>query len=256
MSIEAHDVDWSAAGRLIVHGVDCRVEPGSLVGVIGPNGSGKSSFLRCLAGLRTADDGVILVQGDTLSSLGRREVARRLAFLDQEATGDLPLTVLEVVMLGRTPHKGLFDRDDDRDRAIAARALAATELTGFEDRAWTTLSGGERQRARIARAIAQEPSILLLDEPTNHLDVSHQLQVLRLVRRLGLACLAALHDLNLAAMFCDSLIVLHEGRVVATGRPAEVLTAALVRDVYGVDCEIVSHPRTGRPVVTLDDASL
>ena len=256
MSIDARGIDWSAAGRLIVNGVDCHVEPGSLVGVIGPNGSGKSSFLRCLAGLRTADDGVVLVQGDTLASLGRREVARRLAFLDQETTGDLPLTVLEVVMLGRTPHKGLFDRDDDRDRAIAARALAATELTGFEDRAWTTLSGGERQRARIARAIAQEPSILLLDEPTNHLDVSHQLQVLRLVRGLGLACLAALHDLNLATMFCDSLIVLHEGRVVATGQPAEVLTAALVRDVYGVDCEIVRHPRTGRPIVTLDDPSL
>ena len=256
MTIEGRDIDWSAAGRLIVDGVDCRVEPGSLVGVIGPNGSGKSSFLRCLAGLRTADDGVILVQGDTIGSLGRREVARRLAFLDQETTADLPLTVLEAVMLGRTPHKGLFDRDDDRDRAIAARALDATELTGFENRAWETLSGGERQRARIARAIAQEPSILLLDEPTNHLDVSHQLQVLRLVRGLGLACLAALHDLNLAAMFCDRLIVLHEGRVVATGAPADVLTTALVRDVYGVDCEIVTHPRTGRPVVTLDDPSL
>jgi iron complex transport system ATP-binding protein len=254
--IEARGIDWSAAGRVIVDGVDCRVEPGSLVGVIGPNGSGKSSFLRCLAGLRTPDDGVVLVQGDTIGSLGRREVARRLAFLDQETSGDLPLTVLEVVMLGRTPHKRLFDRDDDGDRAIAARALAATELTGFEARGWTTLSGGERQRARIARAIAQEPSILLLDEPTNHLDVSHQLQVLRLVRALGLACLAALHDLNLAAMFCDSLIVLHEGRVAATGPPAEVLTAALVRDVYGVACEIVSHPRTGRPVVTIDDPSL
>ncbi len=256
MTIEGRGIDWSAAGRLIVDDVGCRVEPGRLVGVIGPNGSGKSSFLRCLAGLRTADDGVILVQGDTIGSLGRREVARRLAFLDQETTADLPLTVLEVVMLGRTPHKGLFDRDDDGDRALVARALAATELTGFEDRSWETLSGGERQRARIARAIAQEPSILLLDEPTNHLDVSHQLQVLRLVRGLGLACLAALHDLNLAAMFCDELIVLHEGRVVATGAPAAVLTPALVRDVYGVDCEIVSHPRTGRPVVTLDDPSL
>ena len=256
MTIEGRGIDGSAGGRLIVDGVDCRVDPGSLVGVIGPNGSGKSSFLRCLAGLRSADAGVVLIQGDTIASFGRREVARRLAFLDQETSADLPLTVLEVVMLGRTPHKGLFDRDDDRDRAIAARSLDATELTGFEHRAWETLSGGERQRARIARAIAQEPSILLLDEPTNHLDVSHQLQVLRLVRGLGLACLAALHDLNLAAMFCDTLIVLHRGRVVTTGPPADVLTAALVRDVYGVDCEIVSHPRTGRPIVTLDDASL
>jgi iron complex transport system ATP-binding protein len=254
--IEGRGITWSAGGRLIVDGVYCHVDPGSLVGVIGPNGSGKSSFLRCLAGLRSADDGVILVAGDTIGSLGRREVAKRMAFLDQETVADLPLTVLEVVMLGRTPHKRLFDRDDDRDRAIVARALAATELTGFEERAWDTLSGGERQRARIARAITQEPSILLLDEPTNHLDVSHQLQVLRLVRGLGLACLAALHDLNLAAMFCDALIVLHEGRVVATGTPAEVLTTSLVRAVYGVDCDIVTHPRTGRPVVTLDDASL
>jgi iron complex transport system ATP-binding protein len=254
VTIEARDVDWSAAGRLIVHGVGCRVEPGRLLGVIGPNGSGKSSLLRCLAGLRTPDDGVVLVQGATIGSLGRREVARRLAFLDQEADGDLELTVREAVMLGRTPHKRLFERDGARDRAIVADALAATDLVDFADRAWPTLSGGERQRARIARALAQEPSILLLDEPTNHLDLAHQLQVLRLVRGLGLASIAALHDLNLAAMFCDELLVLQAGRAVAAGPPDAVLTEELVLDVYGVTCAIVRNPRTGRPVVTLDDA--
>jgi iron complex transport system ATP-binding protein len=171
VTIEARDVDWSAAGRLIVHGVGCRVEPGRLLGVIGPNGSGKSSLLRCLAGLRTPDDGVVLVQGDAIGTLRRREVARRLAFLDQEPEGDLELTVREVVLLGRTPHKRLFERDGAGDRAIVAEALAATDLADFGDRAWPTLSGGERQRARIARALAQQPSILLLDEPTNHLDL-------------------------------------------------------------------------------------
>jgi len=255
VTIEARDVDWSAAGRLIVHGVGCRVEAGRLLGVIGPNGSGKSSLLRCLAGLRTPDDGVVLVQGEAIGTLRRREVARRLAFLDQEADGDLELTVREVVLLGRTPHKRLFERDDARDRAIVAEALAATDLAEFGERAWPTLSGGERQRARIARALAQEPSILLLDEPTNHLDLAHQLQVLRLVRGLGLATVAALHDLNLAAMFCDELLVLDDGRAVAAGPPAEVLTERLVQDVYGVACAIVPHPRTGRPVVTLDDGS-
>jgi iron complex transport system ATP-binding protein len=253
VTIEARDVDWSAAGRLIVDGVGCRVETGRLLGVIGPNGSGKSSLLRCLAGLRTPDDGVVLVQGEAIGTLRRREVARRLAFLDQEADGELELTVREVVLLGRTPHKRLFERDDARDRAIVAEALAATDLAEFGERAWPTLSGGERQRARIARALAQQPSILLLDEPTNHLDLAHQLQVLRLVRGLGLATVAALHDLNLAAMFCDELLVLCGGRAVAAGPAAEVLTRQLVEDVYGVACAIVPHPRTGRPVVTLDE---
>jgi iron complex transport system ATP-binding protein len=252
MTIEARDVDWSAAGRLIVHGVGCRVEPGSLLGVIGPNGSGKSSLLRCLAGLRTPAGGAVLVRGEPIGTLARREVARRLAFLDQDAPAELELTVREVVLLGRTPHKRLFDRDDAHDHELVAQALAATDLAELEERGWPTLSGGERQRARIARALVQEPSVLLLDEPTNHLDLSHQLQVLRLVRDLGLASVAALHDLNLAAMFCDELLVLREGRAVASGPPGEVLTAGLVHDVYGVGCTVAPHPRTGRPVVTLD----
>ncbi len=250
MTLSARDVRWSAGGRLIVAGVDVDVTPRRLVGVLGPNGSGKSSLLRCLAGLVRPDGGVVHLGDDEIRSLRRRTIAQRLAFVEQDAAIDVPLTVLEVVLLGRTPHRRLLESDNEHDRRLSAQALQATGVAHLADRLWPTLSGGERQRVRIARAMVQQPSVLLLDEPTNHLDIAHQLEILRLVRQSGIATLAALHDLNLAAMFCDALIVLDAGRIVAAGSPAEVLTIELVRDVYGVACLVAPEPATGRPVIT------
>ncbi|MGW0889903.1 ABC transporter ATP-binding protein [Saccharopolyspora sp. NPDC002578] len=238
MSLSAHDVSWSAGGALILDGVGLRVDEGRTVGLLGPNGSGKSSLLRLLAGLRRPSSGAVEIGGRAVPQWPRRDLARRVAVVEQQVGTDVDLTVTEVVALGRTPHRNGWGGANPADAEIIRRVLAQTGLDGLADRRWHSLSGGERQRAQIARALAQEPAELILDEPTNHLDIAHQLELLALVRRLPVTSVIALHDLNLAGMFCDELAVLSGGRVVATGTPAEVLTEQLVADVYGVRCSV------------------
>lgn len=246
MSIAARDVRWLAEGRAIVDSVSLAVAPGETLGLIGPNGSGKSSLLRLLAGLRRVASGVVTLGEAEITTLPRRAVARRLAFVEQHSATEAPLTVRQVVALGRTPHRGALEPWGAEDAVAVARALATVGLAGWEARRWSTLSGGERQRVQIARALAQDPRELLLDEPTNHLDVRHQIDILGLVARLPLTAVVALHDLNLAAMFCDRLAVLQAGRLVALGAPEAVLTEALVADVFGVAVHIARSPRHGR----------
>jgi iron complex transport system ATP-binding protein len=243
-------VSWAVRAARIVDAVTCDAPAGSLVGLLGPNGSGKTTLLRLVAGLVAPDHGQITLGGVELATMPRRLLARRLALLAQNADTDLDLSVRDVVLLGRTPHRGSRWGDSAADLAAVASALSQVDLTGLERRRWNTLSGGERQRVQLARALAQEPDLLLLDEPTNHLDIGHQLQLLHLVRRSGITTLAALHDLNLAAMFCDALVVLHNGRVVRAGPAAEVLTPEVIQDVYGVRADVTPHPETGRPAIT------
>jgi iron complex transport system ATP-binding protein len=244
-------VSWSVADRLIVDGVDCTAPAGSLTGLIGPNGSGKTSLLRVVAGLTGPQAGVVRLGGDDIAHLRRRELARRRALVEQQSFTDLNLRVIDIVLLGRVPHHTAWQPDGEADRELALEALAKVGLVGFAERAWHTLSGGEQQQVQLARAFAQQPSLLLLDEPTNHLDVGHQLQLLSLIRESGLTALAAFHDLHLAAMFCDHLVVLSAGRLVTAGSVVDVLTPDLVRTVYGVECDVIPHPRTGRPTVLL-----
>jgi len=245
-------------GRWVVDGVDATPPPGALTGLLGPNGAGKTTLLRLVAGLLPPDAGAVLVPaspdaaaGDQVPvhALRSRDRARRVALLEQEAHATVPLTVREVVALGRIPYRSLWGADPDE--AAVTRALAAADAAHLAERTWSTLSGGERQRVHIARALAQEPELLLLDEPTNHLDVSAQLSLLAFVAGLGVTTVAALHDLNLAAAFCTHVLVLSRGRLVAAGPPADVLTPALLREVYDVDADVLVHPRTGRPVIAL-----
>lgn len=237
MSLRALEVCWTRSGRVVLDGVTVDPVPGSTVGLLGPNGSGKSSLLRLLAGIDRPDSGSVQLDGRELHTMSRRAVARRVAMVGQHADTDLDIAVRDVVRLGRIPHTPVFGGGHD-DAAAVAAAMAATGLGAMADRLWHTLSGGERQRVQIARALAQEPGELLLDEPTNHLDIAHQLEILTLIRRLDVTSVVALHDLNLAAMFCDQVIVLSAGTVVATGSPVEVLTEDLVADVYGVRCRV------------------
>ena len=238
MSISARTVSWGVRDRLIVDGVDLDVRPGSTVGLLGPNGSGKSSLLRLLAGLRPASSGVVRLGEDDVTQLSRRQVARRLAVVDQDVTTDTQPTVRDVIGLGRLPHRSTWAPTSAADRAVVERAARTTRTSHVLDRAYSTLSGGERQRVQIARALAQEPTELLLDEPTNHLDVRHQLELLELVRAARTTTVMALHYLNLAATYCDTLVVLADGRVRVAGPPAEVLTAELVADVYDVQAVV------------------
>ncbi|OHV08819.1 heme ABC transporter ATP-binding protein [Kushneria phosphatilytica] len=246
MSLQGLNLYWTKHQVAIVDDVTLSVQPGETLGLLGPNGAGKSSLLHLLAGLRRPDSGQVLLDDTPLRRLSRRQIARQLALLEQHATTDSDLSVEEVVQLGRTPHRGALRPWQPEDTRLILHALERVGLTELRRRRWHTLSGGERQRVQLARALAQQPRVLLLDEPTNHLDIQHQLDLLALVRHLAITSVVALHDLNLAAMFCDRLIVLHRGRMVAEGTPEMVLTPTLIREVYGVATRVTPSPDHGR----------
>jgi iron complex transport system ATP-binding protein len=249
MSLRADVVGWRSDGRLIIQGVSLVLPERGILGLIGPNGSGKSTLLRLLAGLRPPSQGSVSLDGAPLAQWPRKALARRLALVEQHAGTDIDIGVQDIVRLGRTPHRGPLAPWTAADQAIVDQALARMQLTDLRQRPWRSLSGGERQRTQIARALAQCPSELLLDEPTNHLDIQHQLQLLQLIQGLPMTCVMALHDLNLAAMFCDQLVMLQHGHVVASGSPDQVITGALIAEVYGVRAEVTRSAHHGRPHV-------
>ncbi|MEU4309336.1 ABC transporter ATP-binding protein [Streptomyces rochei] len=246
-TLVADRVSRAFDGRLILDGVSLAPRPGSVTGLLGPNGSGKSTLLRLLSGVLAPASGVVTLDGRPLGDWGRRAVARRVAVVEQHADTLVELTVLDVVRLGRIPHRRAWASAGDADEDAVRTALERTGLTDRADRFWHTLSGGERQRVQIARALAQEPRELLLDEPTNHLDVQHQLELLNLIAELPVTSVVALHDLNLAAMYCDQVVVLRQGRVVAAGPPGDTLTESLIADVYGVRAEVTRPGPDDRP---------
>ncbi len=253
MELTIAGVGTRLGGRWVVDGIDATPPTGALTGLLGPNGAGKTTLLRLVAGLLPAGAGAVLVSDEVtgapvpVATLPRRRRAQRIALLEQESSAAVPLLVREVVALGRVPYRSWWGGDPD-DLAVT-RALDAAGAAHLALRTWDSLSGGERQRVHIARALAQEPELLLLDEPTNHLDVSAQLALLSFVRGLGVTVIAALHDLNLAASFCDHVLVLAEGRLAAAGPPADVLTPDVIQAVYHVEADVLEHPRTGRPVI-------
>ncbi|HXF81358.1 MAG TPA: ABC transporter ATP-binding protein [bacterium] len=234
--------------------VSLAVERGAFVGLVGPNGSGKTTVLRAIAGLVAPERGTVLLDGQPVAELSARQLATRVAFVPQHADGGFGFTVHEIVLMGRAPHLAPLAREGEADLAQAREAMERTRTWHLRRRRLDELSGGERQRVLLARALAQGGEVLLLDEPTAHLDLRFQLQAMALAaeaQRAGRTVLVALHDLNLAALFCPWLVLLHRGRVVAAGPPAEVLTPARVREVYGVEVEVRLHPATGRPALTV-----
>lgn len=252
MTLTTSSLHYAAGGRLILRGVDFTVPQGAVTAILGPNGAGKSTLLHLLAGTLHPREGTVQLGDEDLQTLGRRARARRIALVEQEASTELSLTVRDIALLGRTPHRSMLAGDSKADHALATTCLQTVGMEDFADRRFISLSGGERQRVQLARALVQQPKLLLLDEPTNHLDIHAQLTLLGLIRRLsheGVTVVAALHDLNLAAEFCDFLVVLDGGRVVSAGPVEEVLTADMIRSVYAVNSEVFRHPITQRPVV-------
>ncbi|MBU4530512.1 MAG: ABC transporter ATP-binding protein [Hoeflea sp.] len=247
MIVVAENLSWGVRNKTIVSEVSLSVAPGETLGLIGPNGSGKSSLLRLLAGLKRPMSGRVKIQDRDIAEVPRRVLSRQVAFVQQNAATDTNVSVLDVVRLGRTPHRSALSGWSADDQAAVTTALERVDMTDRKAQAWQTLSGGERQRVHIARALAQSPKILFLDEPTNHLDIHHQIEILRLVRDLDLTSVVALHDLNLAAMFCDRIVVLQEGRVSACGSPETVLTEPLLRDVFRVEAGVSASPFHSRP---------
>ncbi|GAA4935696.1 ABC transporter ATP-binding protein [Streptomyces coeruleoprunus] len=249
MELVTEDLRYEVGGRVLLDGVGVRAGPGVTVGLVGPNGSGKTTLLRCVYGAVRPAGGRVLLDGRDAAALTVRERARRVAVVPQDAPGSFGLTVREVVAMGRGPHKRFWEQDGPGDARLVAEALRTVGVEALAGRRFDGLSGGERQRALVARALVQEPGLLVLDEPTNHLDVRFQLEVLGLVRRLGTTNLLVLHDLNLAAAYCDLLYVLDGGRIVSSGTPDEVLTEDLLAEVYRVPARVGVHPVTGAPHV-------
>ena len=246
-----------------VRGVSIDVVRGSLTGLLGPNGCGKTTLLKLLAGVLTPHEGRVLLHGQPLASMPRREAARHIATVPQETHPAFDFTCLEMVLMGRHPHLRRFELEGPNDLAIAHRSLAATGAAHLADRLYPTLSGGEKQRVVIAAALAQAGDTLLLDEPTASLDLRFQLDIATLLRDLnrhGVTMLLATHDLNLAATLCDRLVMMRDGRVIAHGPTADVLSADAIRALYDVEAEVTHHPAAGHLTVvplrrvTSDDA--
>jgi iron complex transport system ATP-binding protein len=253
--VTVQDITAGYDGRPVLRDVAVRVAPGEFLGLIGPNGCGKTTLLRTISGALPTMHGHVEVQGSKVREIGRRKLAQIMACLLQDLTLDLAFTVREVVLMGRSPHLPRIGGETSRDFEVARQVMELCDVSHLADRPVTEMSGGERQRVLIAMCLAQEPRVLLLDEPTSHLDIGHQLSVLDLIARLnrqtGVTVIAVLHDLNLAAEYCQRLLVLNEGRVAALGTPDEVLTAEMIAKVYGARVVIERNPLSNKPHVVL-----
>lgn len=245
MKVEAEQVEVSYGARKILKEVSINAGEREFVGIIGPNGSGKSTLLKCMYRILKPEKGCIYLDGREMQSMSVRESARKMAVVAQHNYYNFEFSASEVVLMGRAPHKKALERDNARDYEIVEEALKTVGMWEFRQRSFSTLSGGEQQRVILARALAQQTPCLILDEPTNHLDITHQLQLMKLVKQLDATIISAIHDLNIAAAFCDKLYALKDGEIVGYGTPEEVLTREFIQEVYEVEAEI-ARDRKGK----------
>ena len=250
--IRLEQVQFRLGSRQLLQPLDLQIPQGQVCGLIGHNGSGKSTLIKLLARQQSASGGRILLDGEDLASYSSREFARRVAYLPQQPAATDQLTVRELVRFGRQPWHGLLGRFGPDDQRVVARAMALTQIEPYADRLVESLSGGERQRVWLAALIAQQTRYLLLDEPTSALDVAHQVEVLALIRQLSheldLGVVLVLHDINMAARYCDRLVALREGALLRQGTPEELMTSATLADIYQMPMQVLAHPVTGEPV--------
>lgn len=244
---------YSAGAPLVVDGVSVHLGRGALAGILGPNGSGKTTLLRLLSGTRQPSSGRVLLDGKPLDRLSRREAARLIAVVPQETELAFEYRAVEIVLMGRHPHLGVFTVEGPHDERLARDAMRATGTAHLADRRFHELSGGEKQRVVIAAALAQSANLLLLDEPTASLDLGYQLEISSLLRRLnrshGVTMAISTHDLNLAASICRELIMMRDGRVIASGPTIDVLTPENIRRIYDVEAEVHVNASTGHVTV-------
>lgn len=249
MEINSEKVSVSLGGKEIVHEISLKAQQHAFTALLGPNGSGKSTFLKTVYRVLHADSGTIYLGGEPLNSLSPRAVAQRMAVVSQFNNISFDYSVEEVVMMGRSPHLGFMQGERRSDYETVEHSLELVGMLKDAKRRFATLSGGEKQRVLLARALTQQPKVLILDEPTNHLDIRYQLEILSVIRGLGITVLAALHDLGLAAQYCDYIFMLKDGTVRYQGTPREVITPAHVRDIYRVSCDIFDSPIDGKLMI-------
>lgn len=243
--IDVNNVSVELSKKRIVEDVTLNVQEGELIGIIGPNGSGKSTLLKSIYRFLKTAAGEIEIDGTDIEELSLKECAKKTAVVTQHNAYNFNFRVRDVIMMGRSPHKKGMEMENAEDHRIVGEAMDTVGMTDMADRSFHTLSGGEQQRVVLARALAQQTKCLLLDEPTNHLDIKYQLQLMDIVKGLRITALAALHDLNIAAAYCDRLYLMYEGNIVETGTPEEVLTEENLLKYYGVRSHISISPNTG-----------
>jgi iron complex transport system ATP-binding protein len=260
MTLRVRDLHASYGSRPVLDGINVTVAPGELVALLGPNGCGKTTLLRAITRALTPTSGSVEIGGESALRMNPRQLARRIATVAQGATLPPRFTAFECVLMGRTPYLSLFQSESAHDADVVRAAMERADCWRFRSRFVEELSGGERQRVVIARALAQEPDLLLLDEPTSHLDLQHQVETFRLVvelcREQDLAALAVVHDVTLAATYADRIALMFEGRIIASGKPSQVLREDLLERVYGVPVRILTHPVTGRPIAVPETTRL
>ncbi|MEC0248219.1 ABC transporter ATP-binding protein [Paenibacillus chitinolyticus] len=253
--IEVQGAGKSFGGTRVLKDIRFEVKPGEFFGIIGPNGSGKSTLLRLISGVDPLTEGRILLQGREVAGYSRKELARWLAVLQQDALPPLGFTVREVVEMGRFPFQNWLGEDREDAAALIDRIMRRLDLEPLADRTVENLSGGQKQRVALAKVMAQEPRLLLLDEPTTYLDIGYQMQLMDYVRQWqreeGLTVVAVLHDLNLASLYCERLLVVHEGEGISIGTPEEIMRSELILDVYGTEPIVLEHPDHGIPQILL-----
>lgn len=248
--LETQNLCWQVGDNAIVDDVSLRIHKGQFVGLIGPNGAGKSSLMRCLYRVNTPSSGKVFFEEKDVWQLTAKENAKNMSVILQEHSDHLGLSVRDVVSQGLTPHKSLFQWDDAQDAKNIRMVMQQVDIDALKHKPFQLLSGGEKQRVMLARALIQNTELLIMDEPTNHLDVHYQTDMMTKVKSLNKTILASFHDLNLAAAFCDYLLVLDKGKLVASGTPNDVLTQALICDVFRTQAIIDTHPINGHPRIT------
>lgn len=248
--LTAQNVCWQVGDKAIVDDVSFRINKGQFVGLIGPNGAGKSSLMRCLYRVNAPSSGQVLFEEQDVWQISAKDNAKNMSVILQEHSDHLGLTVQDVISQGLTPHKKLFQWDDASDINQMQTVMQQVDVTELKDKPFQLLSGGEKQRVMLGRALVQNTELLIMDEPTNHLDVHYQTQVMLKVKSLHKTIFASFHDLNLAAAFCDYLLVLDKGKLVASGAPDDVLTQSLIKNVFRTQAIVDKHPENGHPRIT------
>lgn len=250
MKLQVENLNFSLNEKHIIEDMNLHVSKREFVGIIGPNGSGKSTLLKNIYRALKPDSGAVFLDGEIIDKMNPKSIAKKIGVVGQENMIPFDFKVEEIIAMGRSPYKGFFDGDSTKDKEIVANAIRQIGMTDKEKRNYMNLSGGEKQRVLLGRVLAQQTDLLLLDEPTNHLDIQHQLQIFDLIKGLGVTVLAAIHDLNLAALYCDRLYAVKDGRMLMAGTPEEVLTPSSIYEIYGVKSDVSIHPVTKKVTIT------
>lgn len=245
MEVKCFDVEMALEDKRILKGIDMHIKDREFVGVIGPNGSGKSTLLKCIYRVLKPSCGGIQIDNEDIEKIPVRESAKKMAVVSQHNDYSFDFSVFEIVLMGRSPHKRFMERDNGRDFEIVRNSLEQVGMTQYENRSFSSLSGGERQRIILARALAQQSKCLILDEPTNHLDIKYQLEFMSIAKKLDITVISAIHDLNIASIYCDKIYALKDGKIVSYGTPKEVLTREMIKHLYDVDAEILEDKENG-----------